>query len=286
MRAIFSLVLVVGLALAGFAVYMTQKYFSQSQAELNFERDLRAKTGPLVQVYVVNKVKKYGEVLTKDDVQLIYWQQSALPEHPFQKEEILFPPTEKDPRYVSRQIEKFEPILAENVTEPGKPAGLTSMLEKGETAFAVKVDVASGVAGFVQVGDRVDVYWTGSISGSSASGATDEMTRLIETGVRVVGVDQQSDNSAATAAVARTVTLAAMREDVARLTQAQATGRLTLALVGTTDTTVTGKIEVNSNQLLGITPELVAVVPDAPKVCTIKTRKGADVVETPIPCTN
>ncbi len=281
MRAVFSLVLVVGLALAGFAVYMTQKYFSQSQAELNYERDLRAKTGPLVQVYVVNKVKKYGEVLTKDDVQLIYWQQSALPEHPFQKEEVLFPAPEKDPRYVSRQIEKFEPILAENVTEPGKPAGLTSMLEKGETAFAVKVDVASGVAGFVQVGDRVDVYWTGSISG-----AADEMTRLIENGVRVVGVDQQADNSAATAVVARTVTLAAAREDVARLTQAQATGRLTLALVGTTDTTVAGKIEVNSNQLLGITPEQVAVAPAAPKVCTIKTRKGADVVETPIPCTN
>ncbi len=281
MRTVFSLVLVVGLALAGFAVYMTQKYFSQSQAELNYERELRAKTGPLVQVYVVNKVKKYGEVLTKDDVQLIYWQQSALPVHPFQKEEVLFPPTEKDPRYVSRQIEKFEPILAENVTEPGKPAGLTSMLEQGETAFAVKVDVASGVAGFVQVGDRVDVYWTGSVSGAS-----DEMTRLIENGVRVVGVDQQSDNSGATAVVARTVTLAAAREDVARLTQAQATGRLTLALVGTTDTTVAGKIEVNSNQLLGITPEQVAVVPDAPKVCTIKTRRGADVVETPIPCTN
>ena len=281
MRAVFSLVLVVGLALAGFAVYMTQKYFSQSQAELNYERDLRAKTGPLVQVYVANKVKKYGEVLTKDDVQLIYWQKSALPEHPFQKEDVLFPATEKDPRYVSRQIEKFEPILAENVTEPGKPAGLTSMLEKGETAFAVKVDVASGVAGFVQVGDRVDVYWTGAISGSA-----DEMTRLIENGVRVVGVDQQSDNSAATAGIARTVTLAAAREDVARLTQAQATGRLTLALVGTTDTSVAGKIEVDSNQLLGITPEQVAVVPEAPKVCTIKTRRGAEVVETPIPCTN
>lgn len=281
MRAVFSLVLVLGLALAGFAVYMTQQYFARSQAELNYERELRAKTGPLVQVYAVNKVKKYGEVLTKDDVQLIYWQQSALPDHVFLKEEDLFPVNEKDPRYISRQIEKFEPILAENVTEPGKPAGLTSMLEPGETAFAVKVDVASGVAGFVQVGDRVDVYWTGSMSGSS-----EEITRLIENGVRVVGVDQQSDNSTATAGVARTVTLAAARENVARLTQAQATGRLNLALVGTSDTSVAGKIEVNSNQLLGITPEEAAVVEAAPKVCTIKTRKGADVVDTPIPCTN
>lgn len=281
MRAVFSLVLVVGLALAGFAVYMTQKYFSQSQAELNYERDLRAKTGPLVQVFVVNKVKKYGEVLTKDDIQQIYWQKSALPDHIFTKFEDIFPPEGNLPRYVSRQIEKFEPILAENVTEPGKPAGLTSMLGQGETAFAVRVDVASGVAGFVQVGDRVDVYWTGAVSGTDG-----EITRLIETGVRVVGVDQQADNTTSNATVARTVTLAAAREDVARLTQAQATGRLNLALVGTMDTSVAGKIEVDSNRLLGITPEQAAAVPQAPKVCTIKMRKGADVVETPIPCTN
>lgn len=281
MRAMFSLVLVVGLALAGFAVYMTQKYFSQSQAELTYERELRAKTGPLVQVFVANKVKKYGEVLTKDDVVLIYWQQSALPEHIFQKPEALFPPETKAPRYVSRQIEKFEPILAENVTEPGKPAGLTSLLEPGQTAFAVKVDMASGVAGFVQVGDRVDVYWTGALAGTS-----EEITRLIESGVRVVGVDQQADNSASTSGVARTVTLAAAREDVARLTQAQATGRLTLALVGAKDTSFDGKIEVNSNQLLGITPAQVAAAPAAPRVCTVKTRRGADVVETPIPCTD
>ena len=285
MRAVFSLVLVVGLALAGFAVYMTQKYFKQSQQELNYARDQMTKTGPLVQIYAVNKVKKYGETLTKDDVQLIYVQQSALPEHPFRKEEELFPANVKAPRFVSRQIEKFEPILAENVTEPGKPAGLTSMLEPGETAFAVKVDVASGVAGFVQVGDRVDMYWTGTVS-DQVSGHGGEMTRLIETGVRVVGVDQQTDNSASTATVARTVTLAASREQVARLTQAQATGRINLALVGTTDNTVAGKIEVDSNTLLGITPQQQAAAPVAAKVCTIKTRKGADVVETPIPCTN
>ena len=289
MRAVFSLVLVVGLALAGFAVYMTQRYFSQSQAELNYERDLRAKTGPLVQVYVVNKAKKYGEVLTKDDVQLVFVQESALPDHPFKTEEELFPAAVKDPRFVSRQIEKFEPVLAENVTEPGKPAGLTSMLEKGETAFAVKVDVASGVAGFVQVGDHVDVYWTGSASGSVSGNSGDEMTRLIESGVRVVGVDQQSDNSTASKTVARTVTLAAARQDVARLTQAAATGRLNLALVGTSDNTVAGKIEVDSNQLLGITPEQAAAAPAAAaKVCFIKNRKGTELVDSdiPTPCTN
>ena len=60
---------------------MTQNYFSQTQAALNQERELRAKTGPLVEIYVVNKVKNYGDVLAKEDVQLIYWPVNALPEH-------------------------------------------------------------------------------------------------------------------------------------------------------------------------------------------------------------
>ena len=283
MRAVFSLVLVVGVALAGSAVYMTQKYFNQSQAELAKERDLRAKTGPLVQIFAVNKVKKYGEVLTKDDIQAVFVQQSAMPENAFQKVEDLFPDDGKTPRYVSRQMEKFTPVLAETVTEPGRPAGLSASLEKGESAFAVKVDMASGVAGFVNVGDHVDVYWTGSAGGDTQG----EMTRLIEGNVRVVGVDQKSDNSMASEGVARTVTLAASREQVAALTQAAATGRLNLALVGMDAPAVAvGQIEVDSNKLLGITPDLVEAAPEVAKVCTLKTRKGTEVVTTEIPCTN
>ena len=196
---VFGLVLIFGLALAGAAVYMTNSYFSQTQAALDHERELRARTGPLVEVFVVNKAKRYGEPLTRDDVQMIYWQQSALPETIFMKEEDLFPVGEKAPRYVMRQMEKFEPILAEKVTEPGQTAGLTGQLAKGQGAFAIKVDVASGVSGFVQPGDHVDVYWTGSAGENGES-----MTRLIETGVKVIAVDQKADDASGGATVART----------------------------------------------------------------------------------
>ena len=281
MRMVFGLVLVLGLALAGVAVYMTNNYFSQTQAALDHERELRARTGPLVEVYVVNKIKKYGDTLTKEDVQLIYWPQNALPEHIFMKEEDLFPVGSQDPRYVMRQMEKFEPILAEKVTEPGQTAGLTGQLAKGQGAFAIKVDVASGVSGFVQPGDHVDIYWTGAVGDNN-----DSMTRLIETGVKVIAVDQNSADSNGTATVARTVTVAATREQVARLAQAAATGKLALSLVSGADTSDAGLVEVDGNSLLGITdqPEIAAVEPE--KVCSIKTRKGADVADTPIPCTN
>jgi len=182
--------------------------------------------------------------------------------------------------YILRQMEKFEPLLAVKPTEPGQDAGLTSRLAKGMRGFAIKVDVASGVSGFVQPGDKVDVYWTGSNGGS-------EMTRLIETTVKIIAVDQISNSDrSTTATVARTVTVEATPQQVARLAQAQATGRLVLALVGSNDASVSGLIEVDSQSLLGIEQQVVDAAPPAPRVCTIKTRKGAEVTEIPIPCTN
>lgn len=279
MRTVFGLVLVVGLALAGFAVYMAQGFISQTQDALAEERAIREKSGPLVEVYVANKALNYGDVLTAEDVQLIYWPENALPETIFRDPAVLFPVDEKEPRYVVRQMEMFEPLLASKVTEPGQPAGLTGQLAKGMRAFAIKVDVDSGVSGFLQPGDNVDVYWTGQ-----SNGVEGDLTRLIENSIKIVAVDQVANGERA-AAVARTVTVEATPEQVARLAQAQATGQLALSLVGVGDNTVSASVEVDNAGLLGIEAQQV-VAAEEEKVCTIRTRKGGDAVEITIPCTN
>jgi pilus assembly protein CpaB len=279
MRMVFGLVLVVGLALAGFAVYMAQGFISQTQNALAAERAIREKSGPLVEVFVVNKPLNYGDILTKEDVQMIFWQENALPEAIFKDAEVLFPEDGKEVRYVLRQMDAFEPILATKVTEPGQPAGLTGQLAKGMRAFAIKVDVDSGVSGFLQPSDSVDVYWTGQ-----SAGVEGDLTRLIETSVKIVAVDQVTNGERA-AAVARTVTVEATPEQVARLAQAQATGRLALALVGVGDNTKSAGVEVDNAGLLGIEEQQI-VVAEQEKVCTIRTRKGGEAVEITIPCTN
>jgi len=284
MRAMFGLVLVAGVALAGAAVFMTKGYINQTQTALAQERNFRDKTGPLVQVFVVKKEKNYGDVLKKEDVMMIYWQENALPEGVFKDPKVLFPDDGKSPRYVLRQMEKFEPLLAVKVTEPGQAAGLTGQLAKGERAFAIKVDVSTGVSGFVQPGDRVDVYWTGIPDGGQG-----ELTRLIEGTLRVIAVDQKADGQSGTATVARTVTVAASPESIGRLAQAAATGKLSLSLVGMGDDVVQAKVEVNNQQLLGIVtaePVAAAPAPEPDRVCTVTTRKGTEVLVTPIPCTN
>lgn len=279
MRSMFGLVLVAGVALAGTAVYLAKGYIGDTQSALEQERQMRAKVGPITQVYVVKNPKNYGELLKPEDVVLAYWPQNSLPEGVFASEEDLFPKGANNDRYVLRQMEKFEPLMAVKITKPGEAPGLTGQLAKGMRAFAIKVDVASGVSGFVQPGDRVDIYWTGSVNGLDG-----ELTRLIESTTQVIAVDQQAGASSG-ATVARTVTVAASPEQVARLAQAQATGRLALSLVGNADESISGLVEVDSNTLLGIQAQEVVKV-EAEKICTIRNRKGGEVIEIPIPCTN
>ncbi len=284
MRAVFGIVLVIGLGLAGFAVYMVQGYFQQQQVALARERAVLAQQVPTVEVIAVNRAIGYGEQITKDDVKAIRYAEPFLPEGVFRTMEDLFSEGDDTYRVVLRPMENNEPILAIKVTEPGADAGLTTRLAPGMRAFAIRVDVASGVSGFLRPGDRVDVYWTGSLNGSSR-----EVTKLIETGIKLVAVDQTDEMNLASAAIARTVTVEVSPQQVANLAQAQSTGSLSLALVGATDETTPTAIEVDLNTLLGITPEAAptpeAVAP-AERVCTIKTRRGADVVEIPIPCSN
>ena len=285
MRAVFGLVLVIGVALAGGAVYMAKNYISEYQQALAQERSARQAVVPTTEVYVATTPLRYGEQLTRDSVRKVRWPLDAIPEGAFTSLEDLAPEDPDKTRVVLRAMEKDEAILAVKVTKPGQGAGLTSQLERGMRAFAIRVDVASGVSGFLRPGDRVDVYWTGSARGAG-EGARGDVTRLIQTGVQLIAVDQTTSEDGNGTTIARTVTVSARPEQVASLAQAQTTGRLSLALVGVADDTVSAPIEVDQRALLGLEDEVETVEVDKPEVCTIRTRRGSEVVEIQIPCTN
>jgi len=103
MRAIFGLVLVVGMALAGAAVYMIQDYIAQTENAYRAQKAFNEKAGKLVEVYVFNKALNYGDALTKEDVQLVYWPENAMPETIFREEAVLFPENADGPRYIMRR---------------------------------------------------------------------------------------------------------------------------------------------------------------------------------------
>lgn len=288
MRLVFGLVLVLGLGLAGVAVYMARNYISAYQYALDAERQNSARVIETTEIYVASRKLKYGQILSEEDIDLVIFPTESLPEGYFSNIEELFPDSDGDSRdtrrIILRAIEPREPLLAVKMTNPGQSGGITTQLEAGMRAFAIRVDVTSGVSGFLRPDDRVDVYWTGRTR--DGGGEFIEVTKLISSNIRLIAIDQIADSGSSSTKIARTVTVTATPEEVARLAQGQSTGRLSLSLVGATDTTMASAIEVDQHSLLGIqVAEQVAVqVVEEEKVCTIKTRKGAEVVEIPIPC--
>lgn len=287
MRLIFALVLLAGLAIAGGAVYMAQTYVGSYQAALEEERNKAGEYVPLVEIYLANRTINYGEPVLPEDVVLVKYHREFLPEGVYSETNNPLFVQDEAPRVALRQMEKYEPIMAVKLSEPGAEAGLTSRLERGQRAFTIEVDVSTGVSGFLRPGDRVDVYWTGRPPETDPSVRRGDVTRLIESGVRLIAIDQSSNTpQAGQATIASTVTIAATPQQVASLAQAQSTGKLTLSLIGNEDDTVAEAIEVDQRALLGLAQLRDEPVAETAQICTIRTRRGSEVVNLEIPCTN
>lgn len=279
MRAVFGLVLVLGVALAGFAVYLARDYIGAYQAQLEAERAAAAAIVPTAEVFVSAKPLTYGQRITQEDIRAVRWPQDAIPEGTFTSLEELFPEGKDPYRTVTRAMEKDEALMKVKLTAPGQDAGVSARLSAGMRAFAIRVDVSSGVSGFLRPGDRVDVYWSGQMP--YPEGGSRNVTKLIEASIQLIAVDQMADNDRTSPIIARTVTVEATPRQVAALAQAQSTGKLSLALVGVQDSTVSGTVEIGQRELLGVMEAPQAVVE---KTCTIRTRRGAEIIEVPIAC--
>ena len=278
MRFVFGLVLLIGIGLAGAAVYMAKDFIGQQQAQLAEAEAAKLAIVPTKDVFVVNKQLRYGQRLTKEDVTTVRWPEAGIPEGAFASEEELFPKGD-ELRSVLRTMEPGEAVMSMKVTEPGQMAGVASRLAKGMRAFAINTDVTSGVSGFLRPGDRVDVYWTGAVGNSQV------VTKLIQTNVLIIAIDQSADEDRNSPIVARTVTVELTPQNVAALAQAQSAGRLSLSLLGVEDTTVSEAVEVDLRDVLGIEEQKVVETVEEEK-CFVRRRNGEEIISVPIPCTN
>lgn len=277
MRVLFGLVLVAGVGLAGSAVYMAKGQFGKYEAALARERAALDAMVETTDVFVVNRQVTYGERVTKEDIRAVRWPVDAVPEGSFTSMEELFPEGGPIFRSVTRTLEEDEAVIAIKVTEPGMEAGIQSRLKPGMNAMTIRVDATTGVSGFLRPGDRVNVLWTGDSLGR-------EITKLIDSGVEIIAIDQSANDDVTDTRVARTVTVQGSLEQTLKLTQAQSTGRLSLSLVRTdAEVAEVGGVEIDQNTLLGIEQAQVIEVQEE-RVCTTRERRGAEIVEIPIPC--
>lgn len=273
MRLIFALVFLLGIGIAGTAVYMAMEQFRQYELA---NAQLRARTGNAVEmtpVVVTTTELRYGTPLERQHAQVIQYPKAHVPEGAFTALEDLFGGGNDGPRAALRKMERGELFMAQKVTNFGQEAGVAASLEPGMRAFTIQVDVTTGVSGLIQPGDRVDVNWSGR------SGAQ-QMTRLLLEDLEVIAVDQVADVDVNRPIIARTVTVEVTPIVVAMLAQAQSSGRLLLSLRGIAEEEILGPLAVTQESLLGIEE----VAEEEERICTVTERRGGTQVQVVVPC--
>jgi pilus assembly protein CpaB len=128
--------------------------------------EIVAAKGPATTIVVAAGPLEYGTTLTDDNVSEAPWESSIVPEGAFTTKADLL----KDgARATLTSMKRNEPILSSRITGPNQPASLAALTEPGMRVVSVRVDEARGVAGFVRMGDRVDVILTRSDSKNEPS---------------------------------------------------------------------------------------------------------------------
>ena len=277
MRLVFLLVLVIGIGTAGYATLLIKDRFTDYQVRVQqLENELRRAEGQIVEttpVVVTAKGLTYAHKLAAEDLSIANWPTEFLPANVYTSIEEVVGGADAEPRYIKRTLDPGEPLLASKITGFGEEIGVNTLLDPGTRAFAIRVDVATGVSGFIQPGDEVDIYWTGQSQDQT-------VTRLVLEKVKIIAIDQQADQDASRPTVARTVTVQVSPDIVANLVQYQSTGNLTLSLRGVEDTSTAGPITVDTNSLNGN----VIIPIEEEKKCYRTVRRGVEAIQVEIPC--
>ncbi len=184
-----------------------------------------AKITPTSHILIAKRHLNVGVRLKPTDVDWSEIQKKELkPEHIVKKKQAL---TDYNNLVVRRPIAKNQAITKNRIAYLGHNGYLAALIKPGMRAVSLKVDIQSGVAGFVFPGDRVDVILTYKTGPKQ----TDYESKTLLSKVLVLAVDQTATpDQGKQAMVSKTVTLEVLRQQAEELTQGQKLGVITLAL--------------------------------------------------------
>ena len=222
MRNISIIMLVLALLLGTLTVIFTRNVIqNQRSAQPTTVAVGQAET-ELATVVVAVLPMKFGDELTAEKLKVASWPADIRPEGSFETiTEILG----ADRRVVLRSIGKNEPITKEKISGFGSRASLSQVIEEGYRAAAIRINPASSVAGFILPGDRVDVLLT-----FRAPNSKEQITNIILQDVRVLAIDQLSDESQGGAIIGSTATMEVSPEHAQKLALASGVGSMSLVL--------------------------------------------------------
>ncbi|TNE36548.1 MAG: Flp pilus assembly protein CpaB [Alphaproteobacteria bacterium] len=251
MRSTGILMLIVAIVVGGITAWLVMN-FLQNQAQPVAQPQASTTIAQTTVVVAATKLS-FGDNLTRDNLKEVSWPTNNVPPGSFKTiNEIL---DGADRRVALQNMEPNEMVLHSRVSGFGGRATLSQVISDGMRATTIRVNDVNGVAGFVLPGDRVDIMLTRNTKTGSA--ARDSMvTDVIIQNLRVLGVDQISNEDTSEPVVPKAVTLEVSPEDAQKLSLAASIGTLTLSLrnyvsAGTEEATRYKTISVNDLRPVG-----------------------------------
>jgi len=206
-----GIALVLGLA----AVYLANSFLATSERRVE-----QAQVG-LTKVAVAAVPLEYGMDITPDKVKFVDYPTASLPAGSYQQFAQLAPAGKR--RVVLRPIQVNEAILATKLAGEGLGPSIAYLLPDGMRAATVRVNDVSGVAGFIQPSDAVDVLITRQVGDRQA-------TDVLFQNIRVIAINQNAKGANGQPIVGKTATLEVTPIDAQKLALAQQVGSLSLVL--------------------------------------------------------
>lgn len=219
MRIRSLLVTMLGISVAAGSVYASREFLAVERATASPERSVPA----LVSVVVAGQDIPFGATIETHKLTTIQWPAEAVPGGVYTELSVLIPEDGEEPRRAKRAMVKGEIVLPAKLSDFGEKVTIGQTLAPGNRAMAISVNATTSVGGFVTPGDFVDIVLT-----SRDNRGLRAQTILQK--IRVVGVDQQTDELNEQAQVARTVTVEVTPLQSQKLALAQRAGTLSLTL--------------------------------------------------------
>ncbi len=208
---------------------------------------------PMRGVVVANVDLMFGDHLSPDVLRVVQMPEDSVPYDALTDISDIFSPDPElmedgtpVPLVMLADAAMNEVILPHRVSGLGGRGTLSARIRPGYRAVSIRVDDVSGVAGFVVPGDLIDIQY---ITEPETRGKTTVRSDIILQSVRVLAVDQSSNQRQEAPSVARTLTLEVSHMDAQALAVAQESGYLSLVLRATGEAVPSTTRSFTSKQL-------------------------------------
>ncbi len=244
---------------AGGTFYLAQNWIAEQRGALTRVAKKKApKPSPTVLVLVASKELPSGQFIKEKSLKWQQWPKKGVSEAYFIKDMSKRKKGKSDPEKLRKaknrgekakrsgpekvRISDFvgavvrskvmpgEPITDGRIVRPGDRGFLAAVLQPGTRAISVPINATTGIAGFVFPGDKVDMLLTHSIQQGNGNGAPRRATETVLSDIRVLAVDQRTDDIQGKAVVAKTATLEVTPKQAEVIAVASEMGRLSLSL--------------------------------------------------------